>query len=142
MKKNILFMMINMNIGGTEKALLNMIDEIDNTKYNVTILMLEKYGGFLDYIPSWVNIKYIDEYKDLKPLYNNPPMKSAIKLIKQGKLTKGLTIGVSHLIYKITNDRSLYLKYLLKECKTIEEEYDIAVAYAGPMDLISYYIIG
>ena len=141
MKKNILFMMINMNIGGTEKALLNMIDEIDNTKYNVTILMLEKYGGFLDYIPSWVNIKYIDEYKDLKPLYNNPPMKSAIKLIKQGKLTKGLTIGVSHLIYKITNDRSIYFRYLLKECKNIEEDYDVAIAYAGPMDLISYYII-
>ena len=52
MKKNILFMMINMNIGGTEKALLNMIDEIDNTEYNVTILMLERYGGFLDQIPN------------------------------------------------------------------------------------------
>lgn len=141
MKKNILFMIINMNIGGTERALLNMINEMDIKKYNVTILMLEKYGGFLSDIPSWVNIKYVDEYKNFKSLYNNSPIKSSIQLIKQGKLIKGLSIGISHLIYKITNDRSLYFKYLLKECKAIEEEYDIAVAYAGPMDLISYYII-
>jgi len=29
MKKTILFMLNNMNVGGTEKAFLNMIDEID-----------------------------------------------------------------------------------------------------------------
>ena len=32
MKKKILFMVINMNIGGTEKALLTMLSEIDKTK--------------------------------------------------------------------------------------------------------------
>lgn len=46
MKKKLLFMMINMNIGGTEKALLSMLSEIDSTEYEVTILMLEEYGGF------------------------------------------------------------------------------------------------
>lgn len=42
MKKKILFMVINMNIGGTEKALLNMVAEIPKDQYEVTILMLEK----------------------------------------------------------------------------------------------------
>ena len=51
MKKKIIFMIINMNVGGTEKALLNMISEIPKEKYDITILMLEKYGGFLNSIP-------------------------------------------------------------------------------------------
>ena len=32
MKKKILFMVINMNVGGTEKALLNMISEMSKEK--------------------------------------------------------------------------------------------------------------
>ena len=41
MKKKILFMVINMNIGGTEKALLTMLSEIYKEKYDVKVLMLE-----------------------------------------------------------------------------------------------------
>ena len=48
--KKILFMCINMNIGGTEKALLTMLNEIDDSKYDITLLMLEEYGGFLNEI--------------------------------------------------------------------------------------------
>lgn len=140
MKNKIVFMIINMNIGGTEKALLNMINEIDNTKYDVTILMLEKYGGFLNQIPKWVNIKYVDEYKNIKNIYNNPPIKTVKELINKRKIIKGLNIALSHLIYKVTNDRSSYFKYILKECKVLDEEYDIAVAYAGPMDFITYFV--
>ena len=69
----ILFMMINMNVGGMEKALLNMISEMDNKEYEVTILMLEKYGGFLEEIPSWVNIQYLEDYNNIKPMLNYPP---------------------------------------------------------------------
>ena len=60
--KKILFMCINMNIGGTEKALLTMLYEIDDSKYDITLLMLEEYGGFLNEIPSFVKVKYVDEY--------------------------------------------------------------------------------
>ena len=59
-------MIINMNVGGTEKALLTMLSEIDKEKYDVTLLMLEEYGGFLSDIPEWVNIKYINYYGDIK----------------------------------------------------------------------------
>ena len=62
MKKKIVFMVINMNIGGTEKALLNMISEMPEEKYDITILMLEIKGGFLDYIPKHVNIEVLRGY--------------------------------------------------------------------------------
>ena len=73
MKKKILFMVINMNIGGTEKALLNMISEMPKEKYDITILMLEEYGGFLDSIPRWVHVEYVDGYKNIKDILNDPP---------------------------------------------------------------------
>ena len=73
--KSILFMLINMNIGGTEKALINMLHELQKEKYKVTVLLLEKYGGFLDQIPDWVEVKYLSEYKNLKKYINEPPKK-------------------------------------------------------------------
>lgn len=139
--KKIIFMCINMNVGGTEKALLTMLDDLDKEKYDITILMLEKYGGFLDLIPSYVKIKYVEDFSNIKPILNNPPIKVANNLIKSRKLIKGINILAIHLLTKILGERSLYFKYVLKNYKKIEEEYDLAVAYAGPMDFITYFVL-
>ena len=92
MKKKLLFMVINMNVGGTEKALLNMISEIPKKDYEITILMLEKYGGFLDSIPEGVKIEYLEGYNVLKQLLNNPPKQIIKDHFKKGKLIKALTL--------------------------------------------------
>lgn len=141
MKKKILFMIINMNIGGTEKALLNMLSEIDKEKYEITVLMLEEYGGFLKDIPMWVNVRYLEGYGEIKEILNLPPQMIVKKLIKQGKFIKGLHIAILHLLYKIKKERTDFFKYVLKNNKVIEEEFDLAVAYAGPMDFISYFVV-
>lgn len=138
--KKILFMLINMNIGGTEKALLNMISEMPRDKFDITILMLEEYGGFLEYIPNDVNIKYLDYYKEVKDILNNPPQQTAKELIKRGKVIKGINTLLMHILSKIKGERSIFFKYVLKNYTDIIDEYDIAVAYAGPMDFISYFI--
>ena len=139
--KKILFMLINMNIGGTEKALLNMIFEMPRDKFDITILMLEEYGGFLGHIPRDVTIKYLDYYKEIEEILNNPPQHIAKTFIKKGKVIKGIGILLMHIISKIKGERSIFFKYVLKSYPGIIEEYDIAVAYAGPMDFISYFII-
>jgi len=141
MKTKIIFMIINMNIGGTEKALLNMINEMSPHKFEITIFMLEEYGGFLKSIPAYVNIKYFSGYSEIKSLLNNPPQVMALQLFKQGMLTKAFIILILHIITKILGNRSLYFKYLLRKHKSLEEEYDIAVAYDGPMDFISYFVL-
>ncbi|WP_047984009.1 glycosyltransferase [Ornithinibacillus californiensis] len=141
MKKKILFMVINMNIGGTEKALLNLIEEMPEEQYDITILMLEKYGGFLEYIPERVNVKYLEDYPMLKGLINNPPKQNVINLFKKGKLLKGFYLGLITIISKVTRNNIAFYKYLLRKVPQINDEYDIAVAYAGPMDFISYFIV-
>lgn len=139
--KRILFMCINMNIGGTEKALLTMLNEIESSKYDITLLMLEEYGGFLNEIPSFVKVKYVNEYKDIKSLIKEPPKLLAKELIRNKKYLKGLLILLNYSISKITNNISYYYKYISKNIRNIEEDYDLAVAYAGPMDFITYFVL-
>ncbi|MGM8274018.1 glycosyltransferase [Clostridium perfringens] len=138
--KSILFMLINMNIGGTEKALINMLNELQKEKYKVTVLLLEKYGGFLDQIPDWVEVKYLDEYKNLKKYINEPPIKSVKELLSKKEYINAFNLFLSYCISKLKDDISYYYKYLLTDVSDLEEEYDIAVAYAGPMDFITYFI--
>lgn len=139
--KKILFMCINMNIGGTEKALLTMLNEMDSSKYDITLLMLEEYGGFLNEIPKFVKIKYVNEYKEIKEFVKEPPQLVAKKLMKNKKYVRGFNILLSYTLAKATKDISYYYRYLLRNVNEIDEEYDLAVAYAGPMDFITYFVL-
>ena len=139
--KKILFMCINMNIGGTEKALLTMLNEMDRRKYDITLFMLEEYGGFLNQIPDGIKVIYLKEYKTLKKFINDPPQLVAKELIKNRKVIKGLSVLFVYIISKLIKDISIYYKYILRNVNILNEEYDIAIAYAGPMDFISYFVI-
>lgn len=139
--KKILFMCINMNIGGTEKALLTMLNEMDRRKYDITLFMLEEYGGFLNQIPDGIKVIYLKEYKKLKKFINDPPQLVVVELIKKRKVIEGLSLLVIYIISKLIKDISIYYKYILRNVDILNEEYDIAIAYAGPMDFISYFVI-
>jgi len=140
MKKKVLFMLINMNIGGTEKALLNILQELSIERYEITILMLEKYGEFLNYIPDGVQIKYLKEYRKIKDDLNLPPLKNVINNFKGKRFVKALNLLFFYLFSKFIKDHRMYFKYLLNAVPELKTEYDIAVAYAGPMDFISYFV--
>ncbi|MDZ4992181.1 glycosyltransferase [Clostridium perfringens] len=138
--KKILFMAINMNVGGTEKALLTMLNAFPKEKCKITVLLLEESGGFLDQIPEWVQLKYVNEYKELKKYINEPPQKLVKELLKDREYINAFKLSLNYFISKIKDDISYYYEYLLKNVDNLEEEYDIAVAYAGPMDFITYFI--
>ncbi|MES5956147.1 glycosyltransferase [Bacillus fungorum] len=140
MKKKILFMIINMNIGGTEKALLNMVAEIPKEKYEVTILMLEKKGDFLNFIPKEVHIEYVKGYEEMQYILNKPTRLVIADFIKQRKIVKALQLAVLYVISKIMKERSVIFKYCLRNYEGAYKNYDIAIAYAGPMDFISYFV--
>ncbi|MGH0429623.1 glycosyltransferase [Bacillus hominis] len=140
MKKKIIFMVINMNIGGTEKALLNMIAEIPKDKYDITILMLEEKGDFLEFIPDGVHVEYLKNYGEIKEVLNKPPRVIISNFIKQGKVIKAFQTTFLYLVSKIMKERSVIFRYCLRNYTVIYNNYDIAVAYAGPMDFISYFV--
>jgi glycosyltransferase involved in cell wall biosynthesis len=134
-------MLINMNIGGTEKALLNMINEFPLEKYDITILMLEEFGGFLNQIPSEVKLEYFNGYQNIKNILNQPPQFVSFNLLKKGRIIQAFIIIFLHIITKLLKNRSLYFRFLLRKYPKLIDEYDVAVAYDGPMDFISYFVL-
>jgi glycosyltransferase involved in cell wall biosynthesis len=140
MKKKILFMAINMNIGGTEKALLNMLLEIPKEKYDVTLLLLEKTGGFLNQVPDHVKIEVLKEFEELKPLINQPLFWSSVRYLKQGRVASSFKMSFFYFASKIAKTNYPFLRSITRKTKSLEYEYDVAVAYAGPMDFISLFV--
>jgi glycosyltransferase involved in cell wall biosynthesis len=141
MKKKVLFMVINMNIGGTEKALLNMIDAMPEDRYDITILMLEECGGFLGFIPKRVKVIQLSGYESIKSLMNNPPKQILIRTLINKRVNEFFQLSWIYFISAMKKDRSSLFKYLMKEISFHSDDYDAAIAYAGPMDFISYFIL-
>jgi len=57
MKKRLLFTAYSLEVGGIEKALINLLNEIDYDKYEVTLILEKKEGILLDKINKNVIIK-------------------------------------------------------------------------------------
>lgn len=139
--KKILFMCINMNVGGTEKALLGLLNSMSPKEYNIKVLMLEAYGGFLDDVPEYVEVEYIKGYDKLKYLLSTPMHYAALQAIKEKKIIKALGYLYIYIRTKAKGDLRFLYKYMLKDYSAMSEKFDVAVAYAGPMDFITYFIL-
>lgn len=56
-KKDLLFTAVSMDIGGIEKALVNLVNRIDKNKYNVEIILEDKKGSLLNKINDEVVVR-------------------------------------------------------------------------------------
>src|SRR5690625_2654780 len=110
-------------------------------KLDITIIMIEKHSKFLNSIPKRVHQKFLNEYSNMKDILNRPPKEVITNHHKKGLFIKGSILILIYLLSKLTRNKTLLFKYLLKNMPNIKIEYDIAIAYAGPMDFISYFVI-
>lgn len=139
--KKVLFLLSNMNIGGTEKSFLNLLDTLSPEEYDVTLLLLEATGGFMELIPPWVHVEVMPEYPTMRGEIMDPPLRVVKQYIRQGKLGRALGLAFCHLVFKITDDRTLYYRYVLKGKARLYADYDVAIAYAGPFDFLTVYAL-
>lgn len=138
--KKVLFMIGMMNIGGVEKSLLSLLSVIPKDKYKITILMLEKRGGFLKDIPDWVKVEEASWFKEIKPIILQSPQQTVKDYFKAGKLIKIALFAATYLVSKRFDKRYLYYKQVLNSVPKNLTKYDVAIAYQGPNDIIDYYI--
>lgn len=80
MKKKLLFCSYDLNIGGIETALINLLNNIDYDKYCVTLVLENKGGKLFDKLNK--NVKVV-EYKPCD--YKNILLRKLINLLKQVK---------------------------------------------------------
>ncbi len=55
-KKKLLFVCASLKVGGAEKSLINLLSVINYKKYDVSLLLLQKQGEFLEQIPNEVKL--------------------------------------------------------------------------------------
>ncbi|MET7020725.1 glycosyltransferase [Bacillus mycoides] len=139
--KRVLFMISSMNIGGVEKSLLSLLSVLPKDKYDVTVLMLEKKGGFLKQLPSWVKIEEAAWFESIKPKIMQPPKKTIKEYFKNKKYIKALNFLLSYVVSKKLKDRYVFYKEIFKDIPHNKNKYDIAIAYQGPTDIIDYYVV-
>lgn len=138
--KNSVYVLTAMNIGGTEKALLNLLDTLSPKENDVTILLFRKTGGFLSEVPKWVKIQEVEDYRKIEYEISTPPIQLVWDYLKGFHIARVFGIAWRHLLFRLTNDRSGYYRYVLRG-HHLQESFDTAIAFEGPADFTSTYVL-
>ncbi|MFR7935381.1 MAG: hypothetical protein ACLU4S_08255 [Clostridium perfringens] len=138
--KKLLFMVSSMNIGGVEKSLLSLLSTIPREKYEITVLLLEKRGDFLNHIPSWIKVEEASWFKEIKPIIMGIPQLTFKNYINKKRYIDASLFVFSYFIDKYFKNRYFYYKNILRGIPIKEEGYDVAIAYARPTEIIDSYI--
>lgn len=133
MKKQILFVNGHLNVGGVENSLINLLRNIEYTKYDVDLILLEELGDFVNEVPKEVNIIHYDLSKASGPI-----MHCILDNIK-ARNWFGLILRLIFLIEKVIGVRALVLARPLFNLHT---NYDCAIAYRVGIctDFVGYII--
>ena len=132
--KKILFVIYALNNGGAERSLVNLLTEIDFTKYEVDLLLFAREGMFLVQVPDSVNI--VQGPKVLEALYTQKKEQKNIKF----EVYKYMATIVSHICEKGLQAQNAYrwIKFYSKITPKLEKKYDLAIAYISRD--IMYYV--
>ena len=130
MKKKILFVYDSMMTGGTSTALLSLINTIDRSKYEISLLLYTNTGELIEQIPEFVKL-LPQAYKESKLLSSG--QRKIIKTVLNGRAFLALK---SLYRYKNTpkgNFRHILMHYGMAAqvslSRTINERYDYAIGF-------------
>ncbi len=140
--KKILIVTHSMELGGAERALLGLLNNIDYENYSVDLFLERHTGELLEYIP-----------KKVKLLKENPAYACmavpVIQVIKKGKLSVafGRFVGKKKAVdfiekNNISDGSSVFInysqKYTVKYMPMISNyEYDLAISFLTPHYFVS-----
>lgn len=136
-KIKLLIIGIIMNCAGTEKSFLAFANNLDYSKYDVTLLLAKKEGKLIDKIPQQIKIKTMDQrYADLFLLSGANAAKTIWNCnIKHAPLTifEILPYAVKMVINR-SNRSGIATRLwcrMMSKMPELKEEYDVAAAYWG-----------
>lgn len=135
--KSILIVMHAMELGGAERALLGMLENIDYTQYSVDLFLLRHEGELLKYIPEEVNVlPENSSYSCMAVPIQNVLKKGKINIAYHRWLGKrAAKKRVIELGLPADNDVALEYshKYTVDVMPMIsDKEYDLVISYLTP----------
>lgn len=129
-----------MNVGGVEKAMLGLLSVIPFDQYEVHLGLLHKKGGFLDFIPPQVKMHEINCYDKYWGLINDPPLLCIKQMLKHGFVLDAFVHLLLYIHFKLTKNRYWFYRYIMRNEPQFPIKFDLAVAFAGPSQMMDYYI--
>ena len=130
MKKKILFVYDSMMTGGTTTALLSLMNTIDRSKYEISLLLYTNTGPFIGEVPSFVTL--------LSPAYKESKLLSSRhrKIIKT--VLNGRVLCAMRLLRKYKGTPKGKFRTILTHCgmkaqvslsRVVEEHFDYAIGF-------------
>ena len=140
MKTNVLFVIPSLGVGGAEKSLVELLNQLNYDDYHVDLLLFRTTGIFTNQINKKVNIIKLDEIEELLMFNGKKSIKNLIKRKKYYFVFKKIIISIIFKIFgKFINDSSLFWSNFHKYFKINKKEYDVAIAYL--QGICAYYTI-
>lgn len=125
--KKILFVIMHLEMGGAERSLVNLLNEIDYNKYSVDLLLIKRKGELISQLPQDVNI--IETPYELRSLFSNRIEK--IKGIKYF-IIRGCSTLYSEAYGRIKpgdNRAVRWNRFFDKAIPKLKCKYDVAISY-------------
>ena len=122
MKINILISCYGLGIGGIEKCLVNMVNSLDSSKYNVDILLMSEENALREQI--FRPVTFLPSYD-----YIYTTLESKKDVLSNGT--------IRYFIFRLLNKCGYFPWKIFKK---IRKKYDIAIAYSQ-QDFSPFYII-
>ena len=138
--KKIFFAIYSLEIGGVEKSLLGLLSQIPLDKYEVHLGVINCRGDLIQFLPKEICLHVISVYNVNWRLLNDPPRKSIINCLKRGLVLKASILSIHSIISKVTGTRTGLFQYLLKNEPVFPIEFDLAISYSGPSQMLDYYV--
>ena len=130
MKKNLLFIMNNLNCGGAEKSLISLLQTIDYSEYDVDLLLFKHEGIFMNKLPS--QVKLLREPSNYK-YFDMSIKKASIECAKRGRLDIVLFRIIAGYIFKTEKSKAKceqkVWKCMVRIIGNIDKRYDVAIGY-------------
>ena len=130
MKKNIVFVIPSLTAGGAEKSLVNLLNTIDYTLFNVDLVLLHKKGIFLSMVPSEVTIVKLNLNYNL---FSKELITSSLAFLKFGKFNLIYNRILFFAKNKFTKNKAVAeqnsWKNIQKSIDKLPKKYDVAIGF-------------
>lgn len=142
--KKILFIAMSLKIGGAEKSLVNTLNLLDYSKWQVDLLLFQKKGEFLEQVPESVHI--INGGRQMDILFQS--FRTTMSTAAHHRISSFFLSLKRYFYTSLTTvkykqfDRIRLHRWIRYYCRLIPElsgKYDVAIAYAGGETL--YYMV-
>lgn len=142
MKSKILIIMPYLECGGVESTLLSLLDVLDSKRVEITLLLLEERGAFIEKVPSHIKIKTINIPEKEQGIFmgKKKMLFSYLKNRKIWKIPKFILYNYNKTLSEDRASNARYFHQISASIPPLEEEYDLAIDYFGYATFTTFYL--